>query len=197
MDTETFVNSSLVTPIQAHATDRSAVYTYRLLASAVLLLVASWLGGEAAFAGQAITAGEVPYPNDLKVPIVPQKDYHSTWHHNYRALERGLHKEKDHHKRRVRFHVRDRQASRDDLDDTLAQADPRPDGTPRGALLFSCLGRGRTLYGEPDHDSRVFLGRFPHVPLGGFFCAGEIGPVGRATHLHGFTSSFGLFGPRG
>jgi len=98
--------------------------------------------------------------------------------------------------RRVRFHVRDRRTSIDDLENTLARADPRPETMPHGALLFSCLGRGRTLYGAPDHDSRAFGDRFEDVPLGGFFCGGEIGPVGRDTHLHGYTSSFGLLGPR-
>lgn len=98
--------------------------------------------------------------------------------------------------RRVRFHVRDRRTSTEDLESTLAVADPRPETAPSGALLFSCLGRGRTLYGTPDHDSRAFGERFDGVPLGGFFCGGEIGPVGGDTHLHGYTSSFGLLGPR-
>ena len=64
---------------------------------------------------------------------------------------------------------------------------------PRGALLFSCLGRGENLYGKPDHDSNAFAAKFVGVPLGGFFCNGEIGPVGATTYLHGFTSCFGIF----
>ena len=32
-----------------------------------------------------------------------------------------------------------------------------------------------------------------NTPLGGFFCNGEIGPVAGTTHLHGYTSAFGLF----
>lgn len=113
------------------------------------------------------------------------RDTHGLWVGE--ALRRG---------RRVRFHVRDRRTSAEDLERTLARADPRPEAAPRGALLFSCLGRGRTLYGTSDHDSRVFGNRFEDVPLGGFFCSGEIGPIGRETHLHGYTSSFGLLGPR-
>jgi hypothetical protein len=34
------------------------------------------------------------------------------------------------------------------------------------------------------------------VPLTGFFCNGEIGPVGGTTFLHGYTSSFALIGRR-
>jgi small ligand-binding sensory domain FIST len=64
---------------------------------------------------------------------------------------------------------------------------------PQGALLFSCLGRGLHLYGRPDHDTDAFRERFGNVPLGGFFCNGEIGPVQGTTFLHGYTSSFGIF----
>ncbi|RPJ40420.1 MAG: hypothetical protein EHM19_13705, partial [Candidatus Latescibacterota bacterium] len=65
----------------------------------------------------------------------------------------------------------------------------------RGALLFSCLGRGVHLYGRADHDTDAFRRSLGDLPLGGFFCNGEIGPVGGASYLHGFTSSFGIFSP--
>ena len=65
-----------------------------------------------------------------------------------------------------------------------------------GALLFSCLGRGEYLYGRPNHDTEIFREKLGQVPLGGFFCNGEIGPVGGTTFLHGYTSSFGLFRSR-
>jgi small ligand-binding sensory domain FIST len=61
--------------------------------------------------------------------------------------------------------------------------------------MFSCVGRGQHLYGEPDHDSRMFRQHLGPVPLGGFFCNGEIGPVRTRTYLHGYTSSFGIFRP--
>jgi small ligand-binding sensory domain FIST len=32
--------------------------------------------------------------------------------------------------------------------------------------------------------------------VAGFFAAGEIGPVGRRTLVHGFTASIVVFGPR-
>ncbi len=90
----------------------------------------------------------------------------------------------------VQFHLRDARTSSEDLDTMLA----RHGAAPSGALLFSCLGRGEGLYGTPNHDSDAFhraLG--DDVPLGGFFCNGEIGPVRGRTHLHGYTSCFGLF----
>jgi small ligand-binding sensory domain FIST len=64
-------------------------------------------------------------------------------------------------------------------------------------LLFSCLGRGRGLFGEPDHDSRALARALGPVPLAGFFCNGEIGPVEGRTFLHGYTSAFGIFRPKG
>jgi small ligand-binding sensory domain FIST len=96
--------------------------------------------------------------------------------------------------RTVRFHVRDRETSAEDLAATLRGV---TGPAPSAALLFSCLGRGEHLYGAPDHDSKAFHARFAGVPLGGFFCSGEIGPVGGTTHLHGYTSAFGLLAPRG
>lgn len=98
--------------------------------------------------------------------------------------------------RRVRFHVRDRVSSAEDLDRILLAAHDGPGHGCVGALLFSCLGRGMHLYGVPDHDTRAFHARFPRAPVAGFFCSGEIGPVGGQTHLHGFTSAFGLLRSR-
>jgi len=58
--------------------------------------------------------------------------------------------------------------------------------------MFSCLGRGEGLYGKPDFDSQLFRRYLKDIPLGGFFCNGEIGPVGGSTFLHGYTSVFGI-----
>jgi small ligand-binding sensory domain FIST len=96
----------------------------------------------------------------------------------------------------VRFHIRDAAASADDLElmlDRFATDEARRGA--RGALLFACLGRGIGLYGRPDHDTDAFRSHLGQVPLGGFFCNGEIGPVRGSTRLHGYTSAFGIFGP--
>jgi len=97
----------------------------------------------------------------------------------------------------VQFHLRDAQTSALDLEERLSRyrSAPRPGGAPGGALLFSCLGRGAGLYGIPDHDSDAFRRHLGPLPLGGFFCNGEIGPVGARSFLHGYTSAFGIFRP--
>jgi len=92
----------------------------------------------------------------------------------------------------VQFHLRDARTSADDLDALLAvHRESKP--VPAGALMFSCLGRGQGLYGEPDHDARMIRQHLGPVPLGGFFCNGEIGPVQDRTWLHGYTSAVALF----
>jgi small ligand-binding sensory domain FIST len=97
---------------------------------------------------------------------------------------------------RIQFHLRDAEASADDLELLLKryQTQLQPGSAPAGALMFACLGRGEGLYGKPNFDSRLF-GEFFDVPLSGFFCGGEIGPVGDATFLHGYTSVFGICRP--
>lgn len=96
----------------------------------------------------------------------------------------------------VQFHLRDAQTSAEDLDRVLKRTRDRySDDKPEGALLFSCTGRGRGLYGQSGHDSGMFHNRLGPVPLGGFFCNGEIGPVQGKTFVHGYTSAFALFRP--
>ena len=97
----------------------------------------------------------------------------------------------------VQFHLRDAETSADDLTAVLERyAIDNRENQVHGALLFSCLGRGQYLYGRPNHDSDIFQEKLGSVPLGGFFCNGEIGPVSGTTFLHGYTSSFGIFRPR-
>lgn len=94
----------------------------------------------------------------------------------------------------VQLHVRDAMTAREDLQALMATLSPNLSGRPaRGALLFSCNGRGAHLYGEPDYDSRVVAETAGAIPMAGFFCNGEIGPIGTNNFLHGFTASIGIF----
>ncbi len=94
----------------------------------------------------------------------------------------------------VHFVVRDAGTAEEDLRRALARYQAMPGRRrPGGALLFSCTGRGAGLFGRPDHDTGLFEAALGPVPLGGFFCNGEIGPVGGTTCLHGYTSAFALF----
>ena len=101
-----------------------------------------------------------------------------------------------HEGQRIQFHLRDAITSAEDLASLLSRYASEERGSQNeGALLFSCLGRGQYLYGRPDHDTGMFQDKVGSIPLGGFFCNGEIGQVGGTTFLHGYTSSFGIFRP--
>ena len=91
----------------------------------------------------------------------------------------------------LRFHVRDAAAADEDLRENLATA---IDGDrAAGALLFTCNGRGTSLFAAPDHDARAVGEALGGDALAGFFCAGEIGPVGGKPFLHGFTATLAVF----
>jgi small ligand-binding sensory domain FIST len=94
---------------------------------------------------------------------------------------------------RIQFHLRDASASAEDLEVLMRRYRKTAIGKPKpvGALMFSCLGRGKGLYGESNFDSGVFAD-YVNIPLSGFFCNGEIGPVESNTFLHGYTSVFGI-----
>ncbi|MEA5510794.1 FIST N-terminal domain-containing protein [Crocosphaera sp. UHCC 0190] len=96
---------------------------------------------------------------------------------------------------RIQFHLRDAQTSAEDLELLLQNylSSSNLSTSIKGALMFACLGRGQNLYGTANFDSERFSHYFPGVSLGGFFCNGEIGPVGKQTFLHGYTSAFALF----
>ena len=96
----------------------------------------------------------------------------------------------------VQFHVRDAAASAADLDRLLKRSRAGELRPPAGALLFDCLGRGAHFYGASEHDTGLIRAELGAVPIGGFFCNGEIGPVHGRAHVHGYTASLGLFRPR-
>ena len=96
----------------------------------------------------------------------------------------------------VQFHLRDAQSASEDLNVLLAADRAAHRHPPLGALLFSCCGRGRGLFGRPHHDATATAERLGAIPLAGFFAQGEIGPVGGRNFLHGYTASMALFAER-
>jgi len=94
----------------------------------------------------------------------------------------------------VQFHVRDADSADEDLRRTL-EREAAALGARRaaGALLFTCNGRGSRLFAAPDHDAGLLAEVLGEIPVAGFFCAGELGPVGGQNFLHAFTASIALF----
>ena len=90
----------------------------------------------------------------------------------------------------VRLHVRDAESASRELDDMLARGSAEP---ASAALLFSCNGRGRNLFPQPDHDAGAVTRVLGSDAVAGCFCQGELGPVGGRTFVHGYTASVALW----
>jgi small ligand-binding sensory domain FIST len=94
----------------------------------------------------------------------------------------------------VQFHRRDAAAATEDMAELLARAHKQLGGAAvYGGCLCCCNGRGRGLFGAANHDARMIQEKFGPLGMAGFFCNGEIGPVGERNFLHGYTASLALF----
>ena len=94
----------------------------------------------------------------------------------------------------IRLHARDAASADDDLRRALRlRVAALTDSGPAGALVFSCNGRGASMFGPCDHDADAVEQELG-APAAGFFAAGEIGPVGGRSFLHGFTATVAVFG---
>jgi small ligand-binding sensory domain FIST len=93
----------------------------------------------------------------------------------------------------VRLHVRDAASADVDLRDALERAARELDRPAAGALMFTCNGRGSHMFGSAGHDADALAREIGPAPAAGFFCAGEIGPVGARSFVHGFSTSVALF----
>ena len=94
----------------------------------------------------------------------------------------------------VQFQRRSALAATEDMSELLARARKKLHGTAvYGGCLCSCNGRGQGLFGQPHHDAKMVQDQLGPLGIAGFFCNGEIGPVGDRSFLHGFTASLALF----
>ena len=94
----------------------------------------------------------------------------------------------------MQFQRRDAAAATEDLTELLGRTRHQLAGsTVYGGCLCCCNGRGKHLFGRASHDAQLVRERFGDIGLAGFFCNGEIGPVGEKNFLHGYTASLALF----
>jgi small ligand-binding sensory domain FIST len=91
----------------------------------------------------------------------------------------------------LQYQLRDAASADEELKSLLAPLAARQE-EPTASLLFCCNGRGKHLFGAPDHDAKAVVNALGTAPSAGFFCNGEIGPVGGSNFLHGYTVSIGL-----
>jgi small ligand-binding sensory domain FIST len=94
----------------------------------------------------------------------------------------------------IQFQRRDAIAADEDMNELLERAKKELAGKPvYGGCLFCCNGRGKNLFGRPSHDSALVQSHFDLAGLAGFFCNGELGPVGEKNFLHSHTAVLALF----
>ena len=94
----------------------------------------------------------------------------------------------------VRLHARDSRSAHEDMQRALRlQIEAMSGARPAGSLLFSCNGRGQAMFGASNHDAEMVHHELRGSPAAGFFAAGEIGPVGGRSFLHGFTATLAVF----
>jgi len=94
----------------------------------------------------------------------------------------------------MQFQRRDAAAASEDMNELLARTHIQLGGaTVYGGCLCCCNGRGKHLFGKSGHDAQLVQKQFGEIGLAGFFCNGEIGPVGEKNFLHGYTASLALF----
>lgn len=87
------------------------------------------------------------------------------------------------------FCKRDAQSARQDLRRILAELREEAPAAARGALYFSCLGRGEHMFGERGTELGIVREELGDLPLVGFFCNGEISH----DRLYGFTGVLTIF----
>lgn len=94
----------------------------------------------------------------------------------------------------LQFQRRDARAATEDMTDLLGRAREQIGQSQiYGGCLCTCNGRGHRLFGVPSHDAALVQTHLGPLGLVGFFCNGEIGPIGERSFLHGYTASLALF----
>ncbi len=94
----------------------------------------------------------------------------------------------------MQFQRRDSSAASEDLKELLVRTRVGlGDAKIYGGCLCCCNGRGKSMFGRSGHDAQTIQQQLGGIGLSGFFCNGEIGPVGARNFLHGYTASLALF----
>ena len=90
----------------------------------------------------------------------------------------------------IMFCRRDGNSAREDMQRMLDDIDARLGENARGAVYYSCLGRGRHQFGGNSEELQIIRERLGDIPLVGFFANGEI----FHNRLYGYTGVLTVFG---
>lgn len=94
-----------------------------------------------------------------------------------------------HDGRSIMFCKRDGRTAVEDLQRMLNKLKQRARGKIKGALYFTCLGRGQHMFGEPHRELLLISEILGEIPLAGFYANGEIA----GNRLYGYTGVLTLF----
>jgi small ligand-binding sensory domain FIST len=83
----------------------------------------------------------------------------------------------------------DAQTAHDNLVGMLTKFKSSLTGMPKGGVYYSCLGRGKNLFGDDSQELKIIQKILGDFPLVGFFANGEISH----QHLYGYTGVLTLF----
>ena len=89
----------------------------------------------------------------------------------------------------VMFCRRDADSAREDMSRMLDSIRQGLYAPPRGAVYYSCLARGASLFGPNSEELKMIRKALGDLPLVGFFCNGEISH----NRLYGYTGVLTLF----
>ena len=92
----------------------------------------------------------------------------------------------------LQYQLRDSRMATEELKRLLMAKAAQISPPPFAGLLCTCHGRGRGLFGGPNHDVGLINEFFPGRPVAGLFANVKLGPVGDRSFAHGYTASLAL-----
>ena len=93
----------------------------------------------------------------------------------------------------IQFHLRNSSSADKEIQEIVLDLHKRTrEQPPAFGMYFNCLGRGKGLYGEANHDIQIIKQSFPDLPVIGFFGNAEFAPIGGRNFAHTYTGALVL-----
>lgn len=93
----------------------------------------------------------------------------------------------------LQYQLRDKKSADSEWKAVLRHAAKESGRAPLASLLFDCSGRGSGLFGSKGHDAGLLEEILGAHASAGFFCNGEIGPLGDRNYIHAYSAIGALF----
>ncbi len=94
---------------------------------------------------------------------------------------------------RLFWGIRDKLAAERDMEKKITALETKLAGKPEFAMLFPCITRGPSFYGNRDRDIEILKNRYPSMPVIGFYGNGQIAPLSTGSHLYQYSAAIGLY----